>query len=73
MILYKTFFHMCRLENISFDLEKKQGSTFILGDGLQGGVIGLMTIGNSQQECNKFMHQALSFVEKQAGVSVSRN
>jgi hypothetical protein len=31
-IQYKTFFHMCRLESISFDMEKRQGSTFVLSD-----------------------------------------
>lgn len=29
-IQYKTFFHMCRLRSISFDLEQRQGSTFML-------------------------------------------
>lgn len=36
---------MCRIEKISFDLEKKIGSTFVLIDSLQTGVLGLMTIG----------------------------
>lgn len=36
---------MCRLEAVSFDLEKKKGSTFILIDILQQGVLGLLTIG----------------------------
>lgn len=31
-IQYKTFFHMCRLESISFDMEKRSGSTFVLSD-----------------------------------------
>ena len=29
-IQYKTFFHMCRLRSISFDLERRQGTTFML-------------------------------------------
>jgi len=33
-IQYKTFFHMCRLESISFDMEKRNGSTFCLFDSL---------------------------------------
>ena len=33
-IQYKTFFHMCRLESISFDMEKRSGSTFCLFDSL---------------------------------------
>lgn len=31
---YKTFFHMCRLEQISFDMEKRTGTTFALYDTL---------------------------------------
>lgn len=31
-IQYKTFFHMCRLEGISFDMESRSGSTFCLLD-----------------------------------------
>jgi hypothetical protein len=31
-IQYKTFFHMCRLEGISFDMESRSGSTFCLTD-----------------------------------------
>ena len=29
-IQYKSFFHTCRLESISFDLERRQGATFML-------------------------------------------
>ena len=45
-IEYKTFFHMCRVEGVSFDLEKRQGATFILSDTLQSGVISIIAIGN---------------------------
>jgi len=31
-IQYKTFFHMCRLRSVSFDLERRQGTTFMLQD-----------------------------------------
>ena len=44
-IQYKTFFHMCRLESISFDMESRTGSTFCLYDSLASGVIGMLTIG----------------------------
>lgn len=29
-IQYKTFFHMCRLRSVSFDLERRLGTTFLL-------------------------------------------
>ena len=44
-IQYKTFFHMCRLESISFDMERRSGSTFCLFDSLQSGTMGVLTIG----------------------------
>ena len=31
-IQYKTFFHMCRLRSVSFDLERRNGTTFMLQD-----------------------------------------
>ena len=31
-IQYKTFFHMCRLRSVSFDLERRLGTTFMLQD-----------------------------------------
>ena len=31
-IQYKTFFHMCRLRSVSFDLERRMGTTFMLQD-----------------------------------------
>lgn len=43
-IQYKAFFHMCRLQSISFDLESRSGTAFMLSDCLQSGVLSLMTI-----------------------------
>lgn len=67
-IQYKTFFHMCRLESISFDMEKRQGSTFCLFDSLQSGVIGMLTIGVHRKLAVSQMIDALNFVQNQAGV-----
>lgn len=46
-IQYKTFFHLCRVEGISYDLEKKVGTAFVLIDSLQSGIIGLIGVGES--------------------------
>ena len=54
-IQYKTFFHMCRLESISFDMESRSGSTFCLYDCLATGVIGMLTIGVRRGPTVKFM------------------
>jgi len=67
-IQYKTFFHMCRLESISFDMEKKAGSTFVLYDCLQSGVIAMLTIGVHRKVGVNFMVDALNFIQNQAGV-----
>ena len=67
-IQYKTFFHMCRLESISFDMEKRSGSTFCLYDSLQSGVIGMLTIGVHRKVCVNYMIDALNFIQNQAGV-----
>ena len=61
-IQYKTFFHMCRLESISFDMEKRSGSTFVLSDCLQSGVIAMLTIGVHRKVTVNFMVEALNFI-----------
>ena len=66
-IQYKTFFHMCRLESISFDMESRSGSTFCLYDCLATGVIGMLTIGVHRKATVKFMMDALNFIQNQAG------
>ena len=66
-IQYKTFFHMCRLESISFDLEKRNGITFILSDCLQSGVLSILSVGDSRTEVVSKMMDALNFIQNQAG------
>lgn len=61
-IQYKTFFHMCRLESISFDMESRSGSTFCLYDCLQSGVIGMLTIGVHRRASVGFMMDAITFL-----------
>lgn len=66
-IQYKTFFHMCRMRNVSFDLEQRQGSTFMLQDCLQSGLLALMTIGEQRIDCLRMMCHAFKFIEEVAG------
>jgi len=66
-IQYKTFFHMCRLESISFDLEKRNGITFILSDCLQSGVLSILAVGEDRSEVVNKMVDALNFIQSQAG------
>lgn len=58
---------MCRLESISFDLEKRSGITFILSDCLQSGVLSILSVGNDRSEVVNRMVDALNFIQSQAG------
>lgn len=66
-IQYKTFFHMCRLESISFDLEKRDGTTFILSDCLQSGMLSILSVAESRAEVVEKMVESLNFIQSQAG------
>ena len=66
-IQYKTFFHMCRIENISFDLERKIGSSFVLLDSLQTGVVGLLAVAENDTETLRFVSEALKFLMLHSG------
>ena len=56
-IKIQTFFHLCRLQNISFDIEKKIGNIFMFLDTLESGCIGLMTF-NHTSKVETFIHAA---------------
>ena len=58
---------MCRLRSVSFDLERRQGTTFMLQDCLQSGLIALMTIAEERTESLKAMVEAFKFIEDLAG------
>ena len=58
---------MCRLRSISFDLEQRTGTTFMLPDCLQSSLIALMTIASERTETLKMMCEAFKFIEDLAG------
>lgn len=66
-IQYKTFFHMCRLESISFDLEKRDGTTFLLSDCLQSGMLSILSVAEDRADLVDKMVEALEFIQSQAG------
>lgn len=66
-VQYKTFFHMCRLKSISFDLEKRTGTTFMLADCLQSGLLSLMSIAEDRPEALRMVNEAGKFIEELAG------
>ncbi|KAL4463088.1 hypothetical protein ABPG74_007089 [Tetrahymena malaccensis] len=64
---YKTFFHLCRIESVSFDLEKRMGSTFILLDSLQSSLVGIMAVAENQLLGLKYLNDTLKFLQKHLG------
>lgn len=52
-----TFFHLCRLQNISFDIERQIGNIFMFLDGLESGCLGMMTF-NDSSKVETFIHAA---------------
>jgi IQ domain-containing protein H len=71
-VLYKTFFYMCRVQGISFDLEERKGTAFLLPDSLQSCVLGLIAMGASQVQVCKLMADTLDFVGSQGGTGISK-
>ncbi|KAL4447016.1 hypothetical protein ABPG74_013868 [Tetrahymena malaccensis] len=65
---YRDFFQLCRKNSISFDIEKKQGSVFLLIDNIENGVLSLMTISENSRKNIKFMTDALNFILQIVGV-----
>ena len=48
-------------------MEKRSGSTFVLSDCLQSGVIAMLTIGVQRNVTVGYMLEALTFIQNQAG------
>lgn len=61
-MLYKSFFSLCKMRGISFDLEDRKGITFILPDSLQSSIIGLIAMGRSSEESIELMCHTITFI-----------
>ena len=59
-----SFFQLCRMGGISFDLENKYGSTFILLGSLKNSM-GMITTAKDRDTCKKLMVKSLDFIIKQ--------
>ena len=62
-----TFFNMCRLKGISFDLQERTGTVFNLIDSFVGGVLGILTVGTSLIDSLRKFADCLDFVQKEVG------
>ena len=63
----KTFFHLCRYEGISYDLEHGKGITFLIYDLLRYGYLGSMCISSTRDDLLKMTSQMFSFLVQHAG------
>jgi hypothetical protein len=66
---YGAFFNLCRLHGVSFDLQQKTGTAFMLTDTLAAGIIGLIGVGNGTEDAMRMVHKSLRFIESQVGSS----
>lgn len=63
----KTFFHMCRYEGISYELEHGRGVTFIIYDLLKYGYVACMCISSKRDTLLKLQNDVFTFLLNQAG------
>ena len=67
---YGAFFNLCRLHGVSFDLQQRTGTAFMLSDSLAAGIVGLIGVGSGEdgsKTAMKTIHKALRFIESQVG------
>lgn len=63
----KNFFHMCRYEGISYDLEHGRGITFIIYDLLKYGYLACMCISSKRETMMKLISQVMNFLIEHVG------
>ncbi|KRX06754.1 Protein kinase-like domain [Pseudocohnilembus persalinus] len=69
----KSFFQSCRREGIEYDLVKKIGSTFMLIDMIQSGVLSLMCINDDFQQQIDEVNKAVKFIFNNGGKLLKQN
>ena len=62
---YGSFFNLCRLEHISFDLPKRNGTVFQLIDSLSRGIFGMMCVAKTRKHAVAQMWKNLFFIKDQ--------
>jgi hypothetical protein len=56
------FFHLCRLQGVSFDMRSRRGSAFLLPDSMASATLGCLSIGDSRCDALDRCVDALSFL-----------
>lgn len=70
---YAAFFNMCRLQGISFDLQDRVGTAFVLVDALAGGVMGVLCAGRNSRDSASALTRTLEFISSQVGARAPRS
>jgi hypothetical protein len=69
---YGSFFNLCRLEHISFDLPRRCGTVFQLIDSLSRGIFGLMCIAKASPVAMETMQKNLTFIREHVSANNSQ-
>ncbi len=64
---YGSFFNLCRLHGVSFDLQQRTGTAFMLTDSLTAGIVGLIGVGKDTESAYGSVNKSLRFIESQTG------
>lgn len=67
-VQFGSFFNLCRLKGVSFDLRSKQGTAFLMMDSLASGTLGLLCVGAEKVESLSSMLHGLTFLQEQVGL-----
>lgn len=59
---YKEMFNVCRKNGISYDIERKIGSVFLLIDKIETGIVSLITISDNFKKNTKQMTEAINLI-----------
>ena len=66
-MLFSSFFKLCRLQGMSFDIRNKTGVVFDIYDSMACGVMGMLTIGPSAPAATRVASKVMLFMKKHIG------
>jgi IQ domain-containing protein H len=68
---FKSFFHMTRVESLFFDVQSKTGVLFLLSQGLQAGLLGVICISSTFDANLSSILRTLAFLREQTQVKTA--
>jgi len=69
----RSFFNLCRLKGVSFDLQERTGTVFNLMDSFARGVIGIVTVGKTLLDALRKFADCLEFIQRQVGLATTKS